>query len=75
MSNFIAPWRNNIQYETERELAERLGISYRTLQQKRSRGGGPPYVKFGHTVRYITVEVDEWLANHRRINTKSGGDV
>jgi Helix-turn-helix domain len=37
---------------TEMQAANFLGISVRTLQAWRVRGGGPPYVKIGRTVRY-----------------------
>jgi predicted DNA-binding transcriptional regulator AlpA len=37
---------------TENQAAEFLGMSVRTLQAWRVRGGGPPYVKIGRAVRY-----------------------
>lgn len=36
----------------ENQAAEFIGVSVRTLQAWRVRGGGPPYVKIGRTVRY-----------------------
>lgn len=36
----------------ENQAAEILGVSTRTLQAWRVRGGGPPYVKIGRAVRY-----------------------
>ncbi len=36
----------------EAQAAEFLGVSVRTLQAWRVRGGGPPYVKIGRAVRY-----------------------
>jgi len=36
----------------EMQAAMFLGISVRTLQAWRVRGGGPPYVKIGRAVRY-----------------------
>ena len=36
----------------ENQAAEFLGVSARTLQAWRVRGGGPPYVKIGRVVRY-----------------------
>ena len=36
----------------ENQAAEFLGVSVRTLQAWRVRGGGPPYVKIGRAVRY-----------------------
>jgi hypothetical protein len=39
---------------TERELSQRINRSIRTLQADRLRGGGGgiPYIKIGHRVRY-----------------------
>jgi hypothetical protein len=36
----------------ENLAAEFLGVSVRTLQAWRVRGGGPPYCKIGRAVRY-----------------------
>jgi hypothetical protein len=36
----------------ESQAAEFLAVSVRTLQAWRVRGGGPPYVKIGRSVRY-----------------------
>lgn len=36
----------------ENRAAEFLGVSARTLQAWRVRGGGPPYIKLGRAVRY-----------------------
>lgn len=36
----------------ENQAATLLGVSVRTLQAWRVRGGGPPYVKIGRAVRY-----------------------
>jgi Helix-turn-helix domain len=36
----------------ENRAAEFLGVSVRTLQAWRVRGGGPPYLKIGRSVRY-----------------------
>jgi Helix-turn-helix domain len=36
----------------EAQAAQILGLSVRTLQAWRVRGGGPPYVKVGRAVRY-----------------------
>ena len=36
----------------ENQAAEFLGVSVRTLQAWRVRGGGPPYCKIGRAVRY-----------------------
>jgi hypothetical protein len=37
---------------TEGQAARLLGVSPRTMQAWRLRGGGPPYLKIGRAVRY-----------------------
>ncbi len=37
---------------TERELSQRIDHSICTLQADRLRGGGIPYIKISHRVRY-----------------------
>ena len=46
---------------TENQLADKTGISPRTLQKWRWEGGGPPYIKLGRSVRYRLSDVLEWL--------------
>jgi hypothetical protein len=46
----------------EAEAAELLGVSVRTLQARRVRGGGPPYHKDGRSVSYTR----RTLLEHRR---------
>ncbi|MBX3026967.1 helix-turn-helix domain-containing protein [bacterium] len=60
----------------ESEVAALLGVSRRTLQGWRWRGGGPPYVRIGGAVRYEPAEVRAWLDAQRRTSTSdSGGEV
>jgi predicted DNA-binding transcriptional regulator AlpA len=57
----------------EREVAEQLGVSERTLQGWRWRGGGPPFVRIGGAVRYEPAEVRVWLEAQRRTSTSDPG--
>jgi hypothetical protein len=50
---------------TEMQAAIFLGVSARTLQAWRVRGGGPPYVKVGRAVRYQR----RALIEYQRANT------
>jgi predicted DNA-binding transcriptional regulator AlpA len=50
---------------SENQAAEFLGVSVRTLQAWRVRGGGPQYVKLGRAVRYQRRE----LVAYQRLNT------
>ncbi len=49
------------------EVAEVLGIPAHTLDQWRSRGGGPDYHKVGRHVRYDWADVRRWLAERKTI--------
>lgn len=50
-------------YLTDVELAQWLRVSRIKLQQDRSRGLGPPYVRIGRAVRYHVGAVRAWLAS------------
>ncbi len=51
---------------TEREAALYLTVSRAYLSAARVRNpGGPPFVKFGRTVRYLISDLDEWIAENR----------
>ena len=55
----------NIRYLTERELAEMLGVSIRTLQGWRCRSRGPRYYKLsGDAVRYRLDEAQAWAESN-----------
>lgn len=43
------------------ELSEYLDVSRRTIDGWRLRGGGPPFVKFGKSVRYPEHALLQWL--------------
>jgi len=53
----------------EREVAELLGVSIRTLQHWRSVGDGPTYTKIGRCVRYETAEVSHFIQYRRCVST------
>jgi predicted DNA-binding transcriptional regulator AlpA len=48
----------------EAQVAEFLGVSVRTLQAWRVRGGGPRYVKIGRSVRYQRRELVAFQQSH-----------
>ena len=50
----------------ERALADRLGMSARTLQAWRQKGRGPKWVKLGSSVRYLEQSVEDWLKERER---------
>jgi predicted DNA-binding transcriptional regulator AlpA len=52
-----------------RAAADFLGISPRTLEGFRVRGGGPRFVKIGGAVRYRLESLDEYLRQQERAST------
>ena len=46
---------------TERELAEKLGVSVSSVRHWRYSLQGPPVRKVGRSVRYAEAEVEKWL--------------
>lgn len=50
--------------------ANYLGLSPRTLANKRSDGSGPPFVRLGR-IFYFQTDLDEWLLGLKR----TGGDA
>jgi len=56
---------------SEREAAERLGISPRTLQFWRHRSYGPAYLKLGRRVAYHPSDLDAFEASCR-VQPKGG---
>jgi excisionase family DNA binding protein len=48
-------------FMTTQQAADKLGISKRTLEGMRLRGGGPAYIKVGRLVRYSDELLEQWL--------------
>ena len=46
---------------TPATLAARLGLTQRTLSEKRITGTGPAFIRTGKSVRYRPEAVDDWL--------------
>lgn len=61
-------------YLKEKQLADRFGISPRTLQGHRLRGSGPPFRKWNRSVFYVLEEVESWL-DQRRFDSTSDYDL
>ena len=62
---------------TEREVAERLGLSVATLRAWRHRGKGPRFLRLGRSVRYLPSDVDAFVqasAVDTRSESSSDGD-
>lgn len=48
-----------------RQAATRVGLSAGHLENERSAGRGPAYIKLGGAVRYRIQDLDAWLESHR----------
>lgn len=55
---------------TEKQVADLICQSVRTLQKWRVTGQGPAFYKFGQSVRYSLADVQVWIA-HRRVRHSS----
>ena len=51
------------------EAAAWLGLSPRTLDAYRVRGGGPAFHRFGRIVRYRLADLERWAAERRTSST------
>jgi hypothetical protein len=56
-----------------RAAADFLGVSPRTLEGFRVRGGGPRFVKVGGAVRYRLASLEEFLQHQERTSTSDPG--
>jgi predicted DNA-binding transcriptional regulator AlpA len=59
---------------TEREAAEQLALSVKTLRNWRFLGRGPPHLKVGRLVRYRLSDLKSWLKTCERASTSDPGD-
>ena len=65
---------DNARFMTTREVAVYVGLSPRTLESYRSRGGGPPFYVVGSVlVRYLLSEVADWVSARRRNSSSDDG--
>jgi predicted DNA-binding transcriptional regulator AlpA len=51
---------------TVKDAAAILKVSLSWLAKARMRGDGPPYIKFGKSVRYSEPALLEWLKSRQR---------
>lgn len=49
----------------EKDVAEILNISARTLQNWRYRGGGPVFVRLGRSIRYQANDLQNFICEQR----------
>ena len=53
----------------EQQAAIFLGMSISWVQRTRWEGGGPPYVKINHAVRYRQSDLEEWIEGRLQNST------
>lgn len=63
-TNTVVPFAMNTE-----DAAHLLGLSPRTLEDWRYRGGGPAYRKFGKSVRYLRSDLIAFAEHGRITNT------
>jgi excisionase family DNA binding protein len=77
-SSVIDPRHEAISHEarliTEREAADLLTLSVKTLRNWRLSGYGPPHLKVGRLVRYRLSDLKAWLKTCERASTSNRGD-
>jgi excisionase family DNA binding protein len=58
---------------TTQEAADLLGVSARTIEGLRLKGGGPRFVKIGGAVRYRLASLEDYLQRQERTSTSDPG--
>jgi excisionase family DNA binding protein len=51
---------------TQKQLADELQVSLRTLERWRQEGSGPAFIRVGRSPRYRRSDIDAWLERQRR---------
>lgn len=54
---------------TERQAADHLGVTVRTMLRWRQAGTGPRYLRVGHRVRYRPEALSEYVAGREYAST------
>jgi excisionase family DNA binding protein len=54
---------------TQKQLAEQLDVSQRTLERMRTEGNGPSFSRAGRRIMYHAADVESWLRANRFSST------
>jgi hypothetical protein len=57
------------EYLSEKALAKKWGINFRTLQKWRCQGIGPPFIKIGIAVRYSPESIKQFEEERMQLAT------
>ena len=60
-------------YFNEKWVAQRLGLSVKTIQSWRDKGGGPAFRKFNSAVRYCVADIEAYEQAALRTSTSDQG--
>jgi predicted DNA-binding transcriptional regulator AlpA len=60
------------EFINEKQVAEILEVSYRTVQDWRFKGRGPRFQKFGGAVRYSRTDIEGFVKASLRVPSKRG---
>jgi predicted DNA-binding transcriptional regulator AlpA len=62
---------------TTPQAAAFVGLGVSSLEKLRVTGGGPAFLKIGRRVVYDAIDLEQWLAKHKRLSTSEirAGDV
>jgi predicted DNA-binding transcriptional regulator AlpA len=53
-----------------KEAAGVTKLSLSWLAKARMRGDGPPFIKFGRSVRYSEKALEQWMKTRQRVSTR-----
>ena len=59
--------------QTREEVERAYGISKRFLELAAARGGGPPMVRIGRSVRYRPADVEAWIESQIATSNRRAG--
>lgn len=65
----MIPERRAPEYLNTKQLAQRLGLHFHTLEKWRVEGKGPPFIRIGRTIKYRWWEVEKWMNERQFKNT------
>ena len=58
----------------EREAADMISVSVKSLQRWRQNHSGPPYIKLKHLVRYAIQDLQDWM-DHYKISAQNSSSA
>jgi excisionase family DNA binding protein len=58
---------------TQREAAEELRLSERTLERLRVTGEGPKFIRMGRSIRYRFADIETWIVSQMVSSTSERG--